>query len=90
MRERISNTAEFGIDASGPLVVDAHVRARLREVLDRVRDGSFASAMLQDQRDGSPGLLAARRAAAAHSVEAVGNAVRSLMPWLSEGAAPSP
>jgi ketol-acid reductoisomerase len=60
MREAISNTAELGAVLGGPRVVDDHVRARMRDVLDEVRSGRFARALSEEASSGYPLLKAAR------------------------------
>ena len=69
MREAISNTAELGAVLGGPRVVDEHVRARMREVLDEVRSGRFAQALRDEASEGYPRLQAARAHARSLSVE---------------------
>ena len=69
MREAISNTAELGAVLGGPRVVDDHVRARMREVLDEVRSGRFARALSDEASRGYPLLKAARARARALTVE---------------------
>lgn len=80
MRRAISTTAEFGAYAAGPRVVDASVRARLREMLTEIRDGAFARTMADDQARGFPWLTGQRRASAAHPIEEPSALVRS---WMS-------
>jgi ketol-acid reductoisomerase len=77
MREAISNTAELGAVLGGPRVVDDHVRARMREVLDEVRSGRFARALSAEAETGYPTLKAARARARALAVE---QALRRLEP----------
>jgi ketol-acid reductoisomerase len=69
MREAISNTAELGAVLGGPRVVDDHVRARMREVLDEVRSGRFAHALSAEAAEDYPRLKAARAHARALAVE---------------------
>ena len=69
MREAISNTAELGAVLGGPRVVDDHVRARMREVLEEVRSGRFARTLSADAEAGYPTLKAARARARALAVE---------------------
>ena len=69
MREAISNTAELGAVLGGARVVDDHVRARMREVLDEVRSGRFAQALRDEASEGYPRLKAARAHARALAVE---------------------
>lgn len=69
MREAISNTAELGAVLGGPRVVDDHVRARMREVLDEVRSGRFAEALSNEAAENYPRLRQARARARALAVE---------------------
>jgi len=69
MREAISNTAELGALLGGLRVVDDHVRARMREVLDEVRSGRFARALGQEAASDYPRLRAARARARAQAIE---------------------
>lgn len=69
MREAISNTAELGAVLGGPQVVDDHVRANMRKVLMSVRDGSFASALRDEEATGYPRLRDARAKARGLAVE---------------------
>src|SRR5262245_43882397 len=42
MRYSVSDTAEFGDLTRGPQVIDAHVRERMRALLEDIRSGTFA------------------------------------------------
>ncbi len=89
MMSAISNTAEFGAHAAGPVLIDDDVRARMRTLLERVRDGSFAATLAGDHRRGFPWFGGRRRQLAEHAIERAGREVRSWMPWLT-GARPEP
>ena len=69
MREAISNTAELGALLGGPHVVDDHVRARMREVLDEVRSGRFARALGEEAASAYPRLREARARARVQAIE---------------------
>lgn len=69
MREAISNTAELGATLGGPRVVDEHVRARMREVLEEVRSGRFAQALSTEASNDYPQLRQARARARSLAVE---------------------
>jgi ketol-acid reductoisomerase len=78
MREAISNTAEFGALKGGTRIVTAETRAEMRRILAEVRSGRFTAELLGDAQAGYPRLRAARSAAAAHPIEAVGARLRGL------------
>ena len=82
MMAAISNTAEFGAYAAGNIVVDDALKARLRGLLDAIRDGRFTEQMQKDFAAGSPAITAARKALASDPIEDAGRTVRSWMPWL--------
>ncbi len=84
MRYSVSNTAEYGDFVSGPRVIDASVKARMKDVLTDIQSGDFARRFILENQSGNVGMLAKRRAAAEHQLEEVGARLRGLMPWLSE------
>jgi ketol-acid reductoisomerase len=84
MRRAISDTAEFGAFVAEETLVDEHLRAKLRGLLARVRDGSFAQRFMDDYGAGHPRFTAWRRAASGHPIEEASARVRSLMPWLRD------
>lgn len=69
MREAISNTAELGAVLGGKKVIDGNVKARMREILVSVRDGSFAAALKHEKAENYPVLIEARKRARALAVE---------------------
>ena len=84
MRYSVSNTAEYGDFSSGPRVIDAGVKARMKDVLTDIQSGEFARRFILENQSGNVGMKAKRRAAAEHQLEEVGARLRGLMPWLSE------
>jgi len=81
-RWSVSDTAEYGDYVSGPRIIDASVKARMREVLDEIQDGSFAARFIADQDAGAPEFKALRTQAEQHPIEAVGRELRGLMSWI--------
>ncbi len=82
MRYSISNTAEYGDYTSGPRVIDASVKARMKQVLDDIQSGRFAKDWMLENAAGQPSFKALRRRAADHPIEAVGEKLRAMMPWI--------
>jgi len=78
MHYSISDTAEYGSHAVGPKVVDDHVRENMREVLARVRDGSFAREWIAEMERGQPSLEEYRRKLGETQIEQVGRRLRAL------------
>jgi ketol-acid reductoisomerase len=79
MRYSISDTAEFGDLTRGPRVIDEHVRARMRGLLDDIRSGAFAKEWIEEMDAGEPRLSELREQAAAQPMEQVGKELRALM-----------
>jgi ketol-acid reductoisomerase len=81
-RWSISDTAEWGDYVSGPRIIDASVKARMKEVLGEIQDGSFAQRFIDDQDAGAPEFKRLRAAAESHPIEATGRELRKLMSWV--------
>jgi ketol-acid reductoisomerase len=84
MRYSVSNTAEYGDFVSGPRVVDAGTKARMKDILSDIQSGAFARQFILENKSGNVGFKAMRRQAAEHPMEEVGARLRGLMPWLKE------
>ena len=79
MRYSVSDTAEFGDYVSGPRVIDASVKQRMREVLKEIQDGTFAHRWLDENEMGRPNFTRYREQAANDPMEKVGQDLRALM-----------
>ena len=84
MRERISETALYGDLTRGPRVVDAAVRARLKEMLREIQDGRFAREWMAENEKGRPHYERLREEGARHPIEEVGRRLRAMMPWFQD------
>lgn len=82
MRYSVSDTAEYGDYSRGPMVIDDHVKANMRRVLDAIQDGSFAKEWIAENDEGRPRFNRLRQENQGHPVEKVGKQLRGLMPWL--------
>ncbi|HZK37038.1 MAG TPA: ketol-acid reductoisomerase [Aeromicrobium sp.] len=81
-RWSVSDTAEYGDYVSGPRIIDASVKARMKDVLTDIQDGTFAKNFIGDQDAGAPAFKKFREEAAAHPIEGVGKELRGLMSWV--------
>jgi ketol-acid reductoisomerase len=81
-RWSVSDTAEYGDYVSGPRIIDDSVKARMREVLEDVKSGSFAERFIKDQDAGAPEFTKFREQSEAHQIEATGRELRKLMSWV--------
>jgi ketol-acid reductoisomerase len=82
MRWSVSDTAEYGDYVSGPRVIDAAVKAHMKDVLGDIQSGAFAARFIADQDAGAPEFKALRAKAEAHPIEATGKELRKLMAWV--------
>jgi ketol-acid reductoisomerase len=84
MRFSISETAEYGDVAVGPKIIDASVKARMKEALIRIQNGEFAREWIAECESGQENFNALRKAGEEHEIEVVGKRLRDLMPWLKK------
>jgi len=84
MNYSISNNAEYGEYVTGPKIVTAETRKAMKEALDRIQSGEYARDFILENRAGAPMLLARRKMMSQHSIEQVGEKLRSMMPWIKK------
>jgi len=82
MRYSISNTAEYGDLTRGPRIITEETRAEMRRILKEIQSGEFAREFIIENQAGAPTLKAKRRLGREHPVEAVGERLRGMMPWI--------
>ena len=90
----ISETAKYGDFVSGPRVINAETRARMREVLRDIQTGKFAEAWIAENRtNGKTEYQRMWDADRALPLEKTGAKMREKMKWLDENrefTAPAP
>ena len=85
MRYSISNTAEYGDYVSGPRVITADTKKAMKAVLDDIQTGKFAREFIADRAtQGEHKLEKVREEQAKHPIEAVGQKLREMMPWIGD------
>ncbi len=85
MRQRVSDTAEFGDMTRGPRVVNARTRAEMAKILKEVQKGQFAKEwMAENQKNGRKNFIAMRKAGEGHPIEKVGSRLRGMMSWMKK------
>ena len=85
MRFSVSDTAEYGDLTRGPRIIDDRVRAEMRRILEEIKDGSFATEWVAEDRAGRPRFNELRAAGRSHPIESVGAELRSMMPFVTAG-----
>ena len=84
MRYSVSETAEYGDYVSGPVVVDADTKDRMRGILERIQTGEFAKEWINENQANQASFKAMRRRSADHQIEHVGRELRGMMSWLQK------
>ena len=82
MRAEISDTAEYGDYVSGRRVIGDASRAAMKEILDEIQSGAFARKWIEEARCGGREFERLREQERTHTIEKVGDALRSRMAWL--------
>lgn len=82
MRYSISNTAEWGDYYTGPKIVDAATKARMKDALTHIQEGKFVENYIADAKSGFPKMKQWRGETEAHGIEKVGKKLRDMMPWI--------
>jgi len=83
MHKFISETAKYGDLVSGPRVVNAETKQRMREVLGDIRDGTFAHNWILENQAGKTRYNKLLEKDMNHDIEKVGEKLRARMPWLN-------
>jgi ketol-acid reductoisomerase len=84
MNYSISNTAEWGEYVSGPRIITADTKAEMKRVLKDIQSGKFTSEWMQEYKAGAARFKAIRRNNDSHQIEAVGEKLRAMMPWIGK------
>ena len=84
MHKFISETAKYGDFVSGPRVINDETKARMKEVLNDIQDGSFAKAWIAENESGKKNYDAMLDADLNLPIEKVGAELRTHMAWLAK------
>src|SRR5215210_2678901 len=85
MRYSISNTAQYGDMTRGPLVINDETKRRMQGLLAQIQSGAFAREWMKENQNGRARFNALEARSREHKIETVGEQLRRMMPWLSEG-----
>ncbi|MGH8027234.1 MAG: ketol-acid reductoisomerase [Pseudoxanthomonas sp.] len=86
MLEFISETAQYGDYVSGPRVIDADTKKRMKDILTDIQDGTFTKNWIAEYEAGLPNYNRFKQADMEHPIEVVGKQLRAKMVWLSANA----
>jgi len=84
MRYSISNTAEYGDLTRGPRVVTAETKAEMKKILQEIQSGKFVEEFMAENKNGKKNFDALRAKGRAHPIEATGEKLRAMMPWIAK------
>src|SRR6202142_1168875 len=84
MRFSISETAKWGDVSVGPKIIDASVKKRMKTALKDIQSGKFAKGWVSEYEGGYKKYNALLKQGQDHSIEKVGERLRSLMPWMKK------
>ncbi|QNH20006.1 ketol-acid reductoisomerase [Xanthomonas sp. GW] len=90
MLEFVSETAQYGDYVSGPRVIDAATKERMRDVLTDIQNGTFTKNWVAEYEAGLPNYNKFKQADLEHPIEVVGKQLRAKMVWLNGDAAAKP
>ncbi|WP_334137533.1 ketol-acid reductoisomerase [Corynebacterium variabile] len=82
MNYSVSDTAEFGGYLSGPRVVDAGTKSRMKDILTDIQDGTFTKRLIANVEGGNKELEGLRADFAKHPIEVTGSKLRDMMSWV--------
>jgi ketol-acid reductoisomerase len=82
----VSNTAEYGQYVTGPRIITAETKAEMKKVLEDIQSGKFARDWMLENKVNQASFKATRRRNAEHPIEAVGEKLRAMMPWIRSNA----
>ena len=78
----VSETAKYGDFVSGPRVINAETKERMREVLRDIQSGKFAQEWVEENQSGKKNYQAMYDADLDRPIEKVGARLRAQMAWL--------
>jgi ketol-acid reductoisomerase len=84
MRFSISETAKWGDVSVGPKIIDPSVKKRMKAALKDIQSGKFAKGWIAEYQGGYKKYNALLKKGEKHSIEKIGERLRSLMPWMKK------
>ena len=84
MRYSISNTAEYGDLTRGPRIITKETKAEMKKILGEIQSGQFAKEFMNESKSGNKNFDLLRAKGKTHPIEATGEKLRSMMPWIGK------
>ena len=83
MNYSISNTAEYGEYVTGPRLITSETKLEMKRILNDIQSGKFTRDWMLENKVNQTSFKATRRKVANHPIEAIGNELRAMMPWIT-------
>ncbi|MBP9854226.1 MAG: ketol-acid reductoisomerase [Candidatus Omnitrophica bacterium] len=84
MRQRVSDTAEYGDYSRGPRIINQKTRKEMQKILKEVQSGKFAKEWMNENKTGRKKFNQYRKDSASHKIEKVGTNLRDMMSWMKK------
>lgn len=84
MRYSISNTAEYGDVTRGPRIIKPETKAEMKKILNEIQSGEFVREFMAESKSGNKNFNILRAKGKAHAIEATGEKLRGMMPWIAK------
>jgi len=84
MRYSISDTAKYGDVTRGRRIITDETRMEMADILEEIQSGEFAREWVLETKANKPVYNALLKRDAEHPIEAVGEKLRSMMPWIGK------
>ena len=82
MRNRVSDTAEYGDLTRGKRVITESTRREMKKILREIQSGKFAREWIAENQANRPVFRAAVKKEEKHPIEKIGRKLRKMMPWM--------
>ena len=84
MHYSISNNAEYGDYTRGKQIINQDTKARMKEILTQIQNGSYAKEFMDEFSKGGKKFKELRKASEGHLIEKIGSEIRSSFNWNRE------
>lgn len=84
MHYSISNNAEYGDYTRGKQIINQETKARMKNILEQIQDGSYAKEFMNEFSSGGEKFKELRKASEGHLIEKIGSEIRSSFNWNRE------
>ncbi|MGE0267725.1 MAG: ketol-acid reductoisomerase [Candidatus Omnitrophota bacterium] len=84
MRQRVSDTAEYGDYSRGPRIINQKTRKEMQKILKEIQSGKFAKEWMAENKTGRKSFNQYRKDSAKHKIEKVGLSLRDMMSWMKK------